>query len=59
MSRVQEADLCDEFASSLTTFTQQRKKKKILKDEKKCHGAVDESSSEKQFRKSDNITFVV
>ena len=30
-----------------------------LKDEKKHHGAVDESSSELQFCKLDAITFVV
>ena len=29
------------------------------KDEKEHHGAVDESSSNQQFRKSDVITFVV
>ena len=34
-------------------------KRKILKDEKKHHGAVDESSLEKQFCKLDAITFVV
>ena len=31
-------------------------KSKILKDEMKHHGRVDESSSEQQFRKSDVIT---
>ena len=31
------------------------KKKKILKDEKKHHGAVDESSLEQQFHKSDAV----
>ena len=37
------------------------RKRKILKDEKKHHDAVDESSSEseQQFRKSDAITFVL
>ena len=30
-----------------------------MKDEKKRHGAVDESSSEQQFRKLDAITFVL
>ena len=29
------------------------------KDEKKCHGAVDESSSEQQFRKLDVITIIL
>ena len=33
--------------------------RKIVKDEKKLHGAVDESSLELQFRKLDAITFVV
>ena len=31
----------------------------MLKDEKKHHGTVDESSSEQQFHKSNVITFVV
>ena len=31
----------------------------VLKDEKKHHGAVDESPSEQHFRKSDMITFHV
>ena len=35
------------------------RKRKIVKDEKKLHGAVDESSSEQQFHKLDAITFVV
>ena len=34
-------------------------KRKILKDEKKLHGEVDESSPQQHFRKSDAITFVV
>ena len=58
MSRVQAAVLCDEATSSLTPFAflkLVRKKKKILKH----HGAVNESSSEQQFHKSDAITFVV
>ena len=32
---------------------------KIVKDEKKIHGAVDKSLSEQQFRKSDAINFVL
>ena len=36
-----------------------RGKRKIMKDEKKHLGAVDKSSSEQQFCKSDVITFVV
>ena len=32
---------------------------KIVKDEKELHGAVDEFSSEQQFRKLDAIIFVV
>ena len=36
-----------------------RKKRKIVKDEKKLHGTVDKSSSEQHFRISDTITFVV
>ena len=34
-------------------------KEKIVKDEKKLHGAVDKSSSEQQFCKLDTITFIV
>ena len=34
-------------------------KRKIVKDEKELHGAVDKSSSEQHFRKSDTNTFVV
>ena len=34
-------------------------KRKIMKDEKKHHGAVNESSVEQHFHKSDTITFVV
>ena len=67
MSCVQAAVLCDESASSSTpNFVSfrllnetEKEKRKILKDEKKHHGAVDESSSEQQFCKSDMITFVV
>ena len=43
----------------LTSFNGYRKKRKIVKDEKKLHGTVDESSSEQQFCKLDVITFVV
>ena len=43
----------------LTSFNGYRKKRKIVKDKKKLHGAVDESSLEQQFRKLDAITFVV
>ena len=43
----------------LTSFNRYRKKRKIVKDEKKLHGAVDKSSSEQQFCKSDVITFIV
>ena len=55
--------LCEEGASSSTpalvnTFLMAQREK-ILKDEKKHHGVVDESSSEQQFCKSDVITFVV
>ena len=55
MSHVQAAVLCDKSA----TFRLLGRKRKILKDKKKHHGAVDESSSEQLFRKSDAITFVV
>ena len=55
MSCVQAAVLCDcKFIDTFRPF-----KKKILKDENKHYGAVDESSSEQQFRKSYTITFVV
>ena len=47
------------FRDFLTSFNEYRKKRKIVKDEKKLHGAVNESSSEQQFRKSNMITFVV
>ena len=49
------------FHDFLTSFNGYRKKRKIVKDEneKKLHGAVDEPSSEQQFRKLDVITFVV
>ena len=43
----------------VNTFCLLERKRKILKDEKKHHGAVDESSSEQQFHKLDAITFVV
>ena len=66
MSHVQAAVLCDEGASSSTpsvmTFRllkEQGKKKEDTEDEKKYHGAVDESLSEQQFCKSDAITSVV
>ena len=41
------------------TVGNQTGSQKILKDENKHYGAVDESSSEQQFRKSYTITFVV
>ena len=47
------------FRDFLTLFNGYRKTRKIVKDEKKLRGAVDESSSEQQFRKLDAITFVV
>ena len=47
------------FVIFLTSFNGYRKKRKIVKDEKKFHGAVDESSLEQQFHKLDAITFVV
>ena len=47
------------FRDFLTSFNGYRKKRKIVKDEKKLHGAVDESSSKQQFRTLDTITFVV
>ena len=47
------------FYDFLTSFNGYRKKRKIVKDKKKLHGAVDESSSEQQFCKLDVITFVV
>ena len=40
-------------------YRNKERKRKILKDEKKHHGAVYESSSEQQFRKSDTITWIV
>ena len=46
--------ICDSF-----TFLKEHRKSKILEDEEKHHGAVDESSLEQQFRKLDAITFVV
>ena len=65
MSHVQNAVMCDENASSsMTPFmifqgTEKEKGRYVLKDEKKHHSAVDESSSEQQFCKSDAITFIV
>ena len=49
------------FRDFLTSFNGYRKKRKIVKDdsEKKLHGAMDESSPEQQFCKSDAITFAV
>ena len=52
-------DLINTFSDFLTSFNGYRKKRKIVKDEKKLHGSVDKSSSEQHFRKSDTITFVV
>ena len=43
----------------LTSFNEYRKKRKIVKDEKKLHGTVDKSSSEQQFSKSDTIVFIM
>ena len=63
MSCVQGDVLCDKGANSSTpafvSFCLKEMKRKILKDEKKHHGTVDESSPEQQFCKSDVITFVV
>ena len=53
------AVLRDKSTSLSTPFAFLKYKRKILKDEKKHHGTVDESSSEQQFCKSDVITFVV
>ena len=44
---------------SFVIFSYFNEYRKIVKDEKKLHGAVDQSSSEQQFRKSNAITFVV
>ena len=52
-------DSINTFSDFLTSFNGYRKKRRIVKDEKKLHGAVDKSSLEQQFRKSDTITFVV
>ena len=38
------------FSYFLTSFNGYRKKRRIMKDEKKLHGAVDKSSLEKHFR---------
>ena len=43
----------------MLTIAKERKETYIVKDEKKLHGAIDESSSEQQFHKLDAITFVV
>ena len=40
-------------------LTDTEKERKIVKDEKKLHGAVGKSSLVQQFRKSDAITFAV
>ena len=47
------------FRDFLTFYRNTERKRKILKDEKKYHVAVDKSSSEEQFCKSDAITFVM
>ena len=52
-------DSINTFSDFLTSFNGYRKKRKIVKDEKKLHGAVDKSSSEQYFRISETITFVV
>ena len=52
-------DSINTFSDFLTSFNGYRKKRKIVKDEKKLHGTVDKSSSEQHFRKLDTITFVV
>ena len=52
-------DSINTFSDFLTSFNGYRKKRKIVKDEKKLRGALDKSSSEQHFRKSDMITFVV
>ena len=54
-----EVNSINTFSDFLTSFNGYRKKGKIVKDEKKFHGAVDKSSLEQHFRKSDIITFVV
>ena len=70
MSRVSVAVLCgvisrkcklfiDTLFHDFLAFLQAKgRKKKIVKDEKKHQGAVDESSVEQQFRESDTISFV-
>ena len=58
--------LCDKGASSLTpsfvivfAFLKEAERKwKILEDEKRNTMALDESSSEQQFRKLNSITFL-
>ena len=50
-------DSINTFSDFLTSFNGYRKKRKIVKDEKKLHGAVDKSSSEQHFHKLDTITF--
>ena len=52
-------DSINTFSDFLTSFNGYRKKRKIVKDEKKLHGAIDKSSSEQHFRKLDTITFVM
>ena len=42
-------DSINTFSDFLTSFNGYRKKRKIVKDEKKLHGAVDKSSSEQHF----------
>ena len=60
MSRVQAAVLCEgKIIDTFCDFSTTEKEQGILKDEKKHHGTVDESSPEQQFCKSDAITFVV
>ena len=68
LSHVQADVLCDEInrrckfidtAVFRDCFAFLKEHKKTLEDEKKHHGAVDESLSEQQFCKLDAITFVV
>ena len=47
------------FRDFLTCQWNTESKRKIIKDEKKHHGRVDQSSSEQHFRKSDAVTFVL
>ena len=48
-------DSINTFSDFLTSFNRYRKKRKTVKDEKKLHDAVDESSSEQHFRKLDTL----